>query len=172
MTETDYKLAISRSLESFQEEQEFHALLTQFQKNEIAQKREIHVAGDGNCFFRCISIVCYDDQKYHALVRKQMIDFAIKNRTKFASSINIVGESFDSWIGKMQNPGNDEFGLLGEYADIFAVELISNWLERPILVQLEDVLTGENYTSLVIGENFTKSTIHLLLRGQHYSLLN
>jgi hypothetical protein len=171
---SDFNVAIQNSLRSFEEEQDFQMYLEMSKyssKPEFAQNpQEREVRGDGNCLFRCIAIEMYDDENYHTLVRQKMIDFLKQNKKRYQGSANLA-ESIDMWIGRMTNSGCEEFGLMGEFGDAFAVELLSWMLERPIVVSLRDIINDNLLYTDTIGEWFDKSSIRLILRGQHYNLL-
>lgn len=167
-------IAIKRSMLSFQEEQQYQDCL-EFSKQPIWDVKgktfkEQNVLGDGNCLFRCIAIEMYGDEKHHALVRQSMINFAQQNKHNYQSSANL-SEPIDRWIGKMSNCGSEDFGLMGEFGDAFALELLSWMLERPIVVSLRDLYSDNLLYEESIGDWFQKSPIHLNLRGQHYTLL-
>jgi hypothetical protein len=167
-------LAIKRSMLSFQEEQQYQDCL-EFSKQPIWDVKgktfkEQNVLGDGNCLFRCIAIEMYGDEKHHALVRQSMINFVQQNKHNYQSSANL-SEPIDRWIGKMSNCGSKDFGLMGEFGDAFALELLSWMLERPIIVSLRDLYSDNLLYEESIGNWFQKSPILLNLRGQHYTLL-
>lgn len=178
---TDFDLALKMSILSFQEEQDFqHCLEVSKQSISITTEtiyihdgkhlHEQNVRGDGNCLFRCIAIEIFDNEKHHDLVRKKMIEFVQKNKKTYLSSANLF-DSIDSWIGRMSNCGNEEFGLMGEFGDAFALELLSWMLERPIIVSLRDCQDDNLLHTDTTGNWFHKPAIHLILRGQHYTLL-
>ncbi len=160
-------IALQRSFDSFQEEFVINKLeKSTYQEN----NNEIQVAGDGNCLFRCIAIIMFDDQKYHYLVREKMIQYLQLDTARFLSSPNLEG-SIDTWIGKMINSGHQEFGISGEYGDSFAIEILSWMLEKPIQVSICDVITNHEYQTDSFGLWFDNQTIRLILRGNHFTLL-
>lgn len=178
---SDFDIAIQNSLCSFKEEQEFQKCLELSEKTIMVtsetvyvhrgkQLREQNVRGDGNCLFRCIAIEMYDSEKHHGLVRQNMINFVQGKKSTYQSSANL-GESLDVWIGKMSNCGSDEFRLMGEFGDAFALELLSWMLERPIEVSMRTVQGDQLLHTESMGSWFDKPTLHLILRGQHYTLL-
>lgn len=175
----DYmQVAFQRSLDSHQEELEMREVLDYsklFSINNASledlsiknNEREVNVLGDGNCLFRCISHVMFDDQKHHAIVREKMLDYLRMHSADFASSANL-DSTLDSWIGRMSNCGNSEFGIGGEFGDAFAVEILSWMLKRPIVIQ---VWNNQSFTQDVTGSWFTEPVVYLRLRNMHYTLL-
>jgi hypothetical protein len=164
------EIAIQNSLRSFEEEQHLEEILRISREEFERSKREIQVAGDGNCLFRCISIIMYDDPKYHHIVREKMLAFLQMDKQRFASSPNLEG-SIDGWIGKMSNCGNQEFGIAGEYGDSLSLEILSWMLEKPIVVSIRNILTDQEIHTESFGNWFSSESIQLILRGQHFTLL-
>ena len=52
-----------------------------FKRFEIPSKYVdiINVQGDGNCFFRCLSLIFFQKEDYHMFFRKYLYDYYIKN---------------------------------------------------------------------------------------------
>ena len=48
-----------------------------------AQETEACVTGDGNCFYRCLSVYLYGDETKHERVRKDIVNFMSLNAEKF-----------------------------------------------------------------------------------------
>lgn len=169
---TPEQLAYKYSIESYQEELQLQEVLNYskiFDKKlgVPTQIHEVNVLGDGNCLFRCISHVLYGDQKHHDIVRKNMIQYAKDNKQVFKHSANL-DSSIERWIGRMINYGNKEFGIMGEFGDSFAIELISWMLEQPIIITIQ----SRNSSIVdVTGEWFSKPAIRLRLCNMHYTLL-
>jgi acid stress-induced BolA-like protein IbaG/YrbA len=173
MSQADMEIAIQRSRETYLEDKELEFVL-QLSKIEsriqsTPQLNEIDVAGDGNCLFRCIAIIMFDDQKHHALVRDKMISFLNAFKERFINSLNLE-ESMDSWIGRMNNPGNDEFGIMGEYGDDFALELLAAMQDFEIVVSMRSVFDDELKIKR-FGNPRAFKTINLILRASHFTLL-
>lgn len=143
--------------------------LNEYNKNNKLDN-ELEIIKDGNCLFRCISVVLYNDETYHEIIRNKMIEYIRKNKIYFKDSPNL-DDSIDKWIGRMINSGNIEFNISGEYGDSFAIECLSWMLERQINVSIlnnkNNVLHTESF-----GNWFENKPIHLILRGQHYTLYN
>lgn len=173
MSQMELELAIQRSRESYLEDRELELAL-QLSKNEdriysTPQLKEIDVAGDGNCLFRCIAIIMFDDQKHHALVRDKMISYLNAFKERFVNSQNLEG-SMDAWIGKMNNPGNEEFGIMGEYGDDFALELLASMQDIEIIVSVRSVFDDELQIKS-FGNPRSFKTVNLILRASHFTLL-
>ncbi len=173
MSQTDLEIAIQQSRESYLEDRELELAL---QLSEIEsritstpQLREIDVAGDGNCLFRCIAIIMFEDQKHHALVRDKMICFLKAFNEHFINSPNLE-ESMDAWIGRMNNPGNVEFGIMGEYGDDFALELLAAMQDFEIVVSVRSVFDDELQIKR-FGNPRSFKTVNLILRASHFTLL-
>jgi hypothetical protein len=167
------EIAIQNSLRSFEEELQFKKIIQlSFQEHQsvVSSKQEMQIAGDGNCLFRCISIIMFDEQKYHQIVREKMLDYLQSDKSRFSSSPNLEG-SIDSWIGKMLNCGNPEFSISGEYGDSLSLEILSWMLEKPINVSIRNILTDNEIYSESFGNWFNSKPIELILRGQHFTLL-
>ena len=54
-------------------------------RNEIPAKaiQSINVHGDGNCLFRCLSKIYFNNENYHLFFRKYIFDYILKNYTKY-----------------------------------------------------------------------------------------
>ena len=51
----------------------------------------INVQGDGNCFFRCISMIYFGKEDYHIFLRTYLYDYFLKNyETKLTAFTYIV----------------------------------------------------------------------------------
>ncbi len=62
-------------------------------RNEIPAKyiETINVQGDGNCFFRCISMIYFGKEDYHIFLRTYLYDYFLKNyETKLTAFTYIV----------------------------------------------------------------------------------
>lgn len=173
MSQTDMEIAIQHSRESYLEDKELELAL---QLSEIEsrikptpQLKEIDVADDGNCLFRCFAIVMFDNQKHYALVRDKMISYLNAFKERFVNSQNLEG-SMDAWIGKMNNPGNEEFGIMGEYGDGFALELLAAMQEIEIVISVRSVFDDELQVQR-FGNSGSFKTVNLILRATHFTLL-
>lgn len=99
-----------------------------------------------------------------------MIQYLNLNTSRFSSSLNLEG-SIDAWIERMFNSGNQEFEISGEYGDSLAIEILSWMLEKPIMVSIRDIIFDREYQTESFGSWFNDQTIHLILRGNHFTLL-
>jgi hypothetical protein len=135
---------------------------TKLAKSKGQQLLEHNVRGDGNCLYRCIAIDLYDNEDYHEIVRKNMIKFVQDRQFVYKNSGNLT-ESIDSWIEKMSK--------CGEYGDAFALELLSWMLERPIVVQVRSGNGNKLLFTETMGNWFNTSTIQLVLRNEHYTII-
>ena len=133
-------------------------------------KREVDVRGDGNCLFRCVALVIWDSQDYHAKIRQNMINFVTEHKNDYTNSPYLdFGETLDSWIGKMSNSGFESFGIHGEYGDSLAIEILSTMLNRPIIVEMRLFNSHAiNYDSF--NDWNSNPALRLILHGQHYTL--
>jgi hypothetical protein len=180
---TDFDIAIKMSMLSFKEDNDYQTCLEISKQQYLANAKypttckdtslcETNVRGDGNCLFRCIAIPQYGDEKYHIFVRQDMISFVSRDKFAYMNSANLVG-SIDTWIGRMTNYGNDEFGLPGEFGDSFAIELLSWMMRCPIIVYIKDASSNKLLHTDTTGDWFlNKPAIKLVLHGQHYTLVN
>lgn len=179
----DFDMAITMSMLSFKEDNDYRTCLEISKQQYLAKAKysttredvnlcETNVRGDGNCLFRCIALRKYGDEKHHVFVRQDMISFVSRDKNAYMNSANLVG-SIDTWIGRMSNCGNDEFGLSGEFGDSFAIELLSWMMGCPIIVYIKDASSGKLLHTDTTGDWFlNKPAIKLVLRGQHFTLVN
>lgn len=161
-----FEQALMNSMASFNEEAIFQDMLV---KTAVVQK-EVDVRGDGNCLFRCIAVAIWDSQDYHAKIRQNMINFVTEHKNDYINSPYLdFGETIDSWIGKMSNCGMEEFEIFGEYGDSLAIEILSTMLNRPIIVEMH-LFDSHAINYDRFNDWNGNPTLHLILRGQHYTL--
>lgn len=159
--DSELKQAINISLQYWKKEEEIQQIkpkLSMFSEYLI----EYDIKGDGNCFFRCISLHMYNDDEYYNKVRQNMISWVESNKNDYKRSpyldtyINI-----DSWINVMKKNGS--------FGDGLAIEAICMMLECEIVIH---VVSSNNSYIEQFGIWFNKNpSIKLVLRNNHYTLL-
>ncbi|KAL7060874.1 hypothetical protein AAHC03_09619 [Spirometra sp. Aus1] len=81
----------------------------------------VHVRGDGACLFRSVSHQVFGDEEKHELVRKQVVDYMVKNREHFSQ---YVTEDFDRYLQRKRHPN-----CHGNHLEIQAISELYN---RPV----------------------------------------
>lgn len=63
---------------------------------------------DGNCVFRAISLLLFDDQTKHMQVRHDVVNQLVKNKQKYENKISGNGSllvNYENYTNKMRNEG-------------------------------------------------------------------
>lgn len=94
----------------FGEEAEFDMV----QKEQFLQKMQqwglelSMIEKDGNCVYRSIGLLLFDDQSKHMQVRHDVVNQLVKNKNKYEEKISGAGSSlgdFNDYTKKMRNEG-------------------------------------------------------------------
>ncbi len=123
---------------------------------------EIEILGDGNCLFRCFSILIFKTQDHHKIIRKHMIEYLLYNKLLFSSSPNLEYNTIDEWIQNMK--------YIGEFGDALALEILSWMYEIPIHIYIQNMY-NDDYIIEYFGTWFDKPILYLILRNEHYTLI-
>uniref|UniRef100_A0A0X3NY51 ubiquitinyl hydrolase 1 n=2 Tax=Schistocephalus solidus TaxID=70667 RepID=A0A0X3NY51_SCHSO len=81
----------------------------------------VHVRGDGACLFRSVSHQVFGDEEKHEIVRKQVVDYMVKNREHFSQ---YVTEDFDRYLQRKRHPNC--------YGNHLEIQAISELYNRPV----------------------------------------
>jgi hypothetical protein len=111
--------------------------------------KKIHMAGDGNCFFRGVSHQIYGHQKYHMRIRSQAINYMNLNRNVF-----------EPYLNRDKNPTMEhylhEMSKNGSYVDHLVITATAAIIEMNIIIHEE---AKKPYC--VPGSDFIDDQIHL-----------
>ena len=63
----------------------------------------INVKGDGNCFFRCISLKVHGTEENYSKVRQQIVEFLEKNEEDYSELVlDKKGKTYKEYLQEMQ----------------------------------------------------------------------
>ena len=139
-------------------------------ESEIVSER--NVEGDGNCFYRCLSVAMYGTEDLHGEIRQEICDFISHHKENFECFLD---EQIDQHIQKQRKMD----GSLSSWATEAEFHAASARYETNIKVTMsKENLRWHNHT-LRISENGAAKTslpfrnsIHLLLTNHHFSVLH
>ena len=125
--------------------------------------RILKVTGDGNCYYRAISLYLNKEENSHIKIRNEIADFSLNNLQLF--------EEFLLDKGKLIRLFEDQ-KILGKWAEIEIIKATSELYNRIILIWTD--LTES--TTVFIPEKFNKqstiSIICLMLENNHFDLID
>jgi hypothetical protein len=121
------------------------------------------IAEDGNCFYRAVSRAYYNDEEFHGLLRRTLMEHIIEDTTPYAAFFENEKRLKNlAHANKRLNCWNSDL------ADIVPLG-ISNMLNTKIeIYKLNDDETVSKY---VFGSEFGGPSIRLLHNKNHYNLL-
>ena len=117
---------------------------------ELANPKQVdHIVGDGNCFYRSISLEVCGTQNEHEAVRELIIDTMIRNEKSFSKYVGDLGNDLSQHTPRPRSWGSD--------AEIFAAATLlqttivftptspdcRKWLSHPPLFSITGVLPSD-----------------------------
>ena len=145
-------------------------------RNEIPAKyiESINVGGDGNCLFRCMSLIYFDKEDYHIFLCSYLYDYILQNYNKILEAFTYTeykGQSveIEEYIPKIKENGT--------YSGEIELSLLSKILEVFISVYVyKSNIFGTFYKSLnFYGSLKDKEKVIIILEYQetskHYKII-
>jgi hypothetical protein len=114
-------------------------------------KKFIDVAGDGNCFYRCLAMWLRGNEELYAAVKAEIFSYLeneIKDDTKARKWIgSILGKpsttkNLHNWISMMKKPGvYASIDVLQVSAELYNINIYSEWLDAKTLLPTAPFVT-------------------------------
>ena len=131
--------------------------------------RKIPTNGGGDCFFRALSIVLYNNQSHHRELRTSIIKYISEHReiSQFAclGFSTDAEESVDAYCKRMSKSQHGRH--YGEYADEFVIVGASEYLKRPIHI----ISSGYTYRGMY-GSKYNTPVIYIHYAKHHFTALS
>jgi hypothetical protein len=102
----------------------------------------INVIGDGNCFFRCISVYFNDTQIHHETIRQQVVNKMQSDSNKYKQ---FVSGSFNKHLEDMRKTSGNSLSYVTEAEIIVASDLFE--IEFCLQTEINHILGWTRYSS-------------------------